>query len=268
MVSDYSGIFKGAYKPEPPKTGFFYAYEHLRDGLKYFIGEKAGWLPEYRHIEDWLKDNHGKGLLCLGNYGRGKSVICRWILPIILNSRTFTDACRVMSAYELGRGEEPNWGRQWMVVDDIGVERETVSYGVKCVPLNEVVDTAEQYRRGLILTSNLTTGELESKYGKRTMDRLRDIMHLVTFSGESMRGKDGGGFPDRPRAYGVDFKTWAEAEAFRSEQDRFYQGIANGTMRVTDKDRMEVDEHQPLLLCKGWLGAMFKRDYEAIEKAK
>ena len=48
----------------------------LWSGIKYFTKEKARWLPEYEEIASWLTGNDGRGLLCFGNCGRGKTLIC------------------------------------------------------------------------------------------------------------------------------------------------------------------------------------------------
>ena len=58
----------------------------LKRGLKHFIGDDYKWLPEYNEIVEWLSDNKGKGLLCMGNCGRGKTVICLNILSAVLLS--------------------------------------------------------------------------------------------------------------------------------------------------------------------------------------
>ena len=52
-------------------------------GLNYFT-ENAEWLPEYEEIATWLSDNNGRGLLCHGNCGRGKSLIS---LPLLIFTR-------------------------------------------------------------------------------------------------------------------------------------------------------------------------------------
>ena len=56
----------------------------LWQGLNYFTGN-AEWLPEYDEIATWLSGNNGRGLLCHGNCGRGKSLICWKIIPLLLN---------------------------------------------------------------------------------------------------------------------------------------------------------------------------------------
>ena len=55
----------------------------LMKGLAYAIGPTAQWLPEYDGVVEWLADNQGKGLMCIGDCGRGKTVITRDILPQI-----------------------------------------------------------------------------------------------------------------------------------------------------------------------------------------
>ena len=70
----------------------------LWQGLNYFT-ENAEWLPEYEEIASWLSGNNGRGLLCHGNCGRGKSLICWKIIPLLLNHY-----CRkIVACYDLHR---------------------------------------------------------------------------------------------------------------------------------------------------------------------
>ena len=52
------------------------AKELLQQGLQYFLGDSAQWLPCYDEIAAWMTDNQGRGLLCMGNCGLGKTLIC------------------------------------------------------------------------------------------------------------------------------------------------------------------------------------------------
>ena len=58
------------------------------------MGERLVWLPEYDKVAAWLSDNNGKGLLLFGNCGRGKSLITRYAIPMLLRkfaNRIVTD---------------------------------------------------------------------------------------------------------------------------------------------------------------------------------
>ena len=71
-------------KPEPIQIKIENSKELIQRGLNYFFGDSAEWLPEYDEISDWLHDNKGKGLLCIGDSGRGKTFITNKIISPIL----------------------------------------------------------------------------------------------------------------------------------------------------------------------------------------
>lgn len=60
------------------------AKDVLNVGLKYFMGDSYIWLPEYDEVANWLTDNKGMRLFCMGNCGRGKVTICMQVLPCIM----------------------------------------------------------------------------------------------------------------------------------------------------------------------------------------
>lgn len=154
-------------------------------GLNYFAG-KAEWLPEYEEIADWLSDNKGRGLLCYGNCGRGKSLICWKILPLLLNHY-----CRkIVSCYDaqqMNADIDAVKQKHIIYIDDIGTENLSVKFGEKRLAFCEIVDEAEKRGKLLILTTNLSLDEISQKYGERTMDRLVAITTRVKFKGESLR---------------------------------------------------------------------------------
>lgn len=154
--------------------------------LKYFIGENYEWQPEYDKVVEWLADNKNKGLLCSGTVGRGKSVLCCKALPVILN-RCLRLIANVIDAPDLNTQEVFNAAKKHAitVIDDIGIEPE--SYGV--LKLNEIVKAAEDNGRLLIITTNLTGREIESRYGERTLSRLIGMCKCIRFQGEDMRRK-------------------------------------------------------------------------------
>ena len=161
-------------------------HDLLLRGLRYFLGDKAVWLPEYDQIADWMSDNKGKGLLCVGGCGRGKTVICQRFLPLVfqrllrLNYNCY-DASQMLEQME-------DIKESWAVcIDDIGSEGRFMVYGDEKKPLWEIIDHAEKNEHLLVLTTNLNIDELENKYGVRTIDRLIAITRLVAFKGDSLR---------------------------------------------------------------------------------
>ncbi len=162
----------------------------LWDALVYFLGkEKAKWLPEYDRIAEWLTDNKGRGLLCVGNVGRGKSLFCTKIIPIILNHY----CNKMVSVYDAIQLNDSNKTEEILrthilCIDDIGTESESVRYGERRMIFPELIDRAEKDGKLLLLTTNLSESELSKKYGIRTTDRLHVVTRKVVITGESLRG--------------------------------------------------------------------------------
>lgn len=154
-------------------------------GLNYFTG-KAEWLPEYERIAEWLSDNKGRGLFCYGNCGRGKSLICWKIIPLLLNHY-----CRkIVSCYDaqqMNADIDAVKAKHIIYIDDVGTENLSVKFGEKRLAFCEIVDEAEKRGKFLILTTNLSLDEISQKYGERTMDRLVAITTRVKFKGDSLR---------------------------------------------------------------------------------
>ena len=170
------------------------ASEVLKRGLRYFLGDNSSWLPEYEAISDWLSDNNGKGLLFYGSNGRGKTVICSKILPIIFQYYLHIeyiqyDAIDLGENYRLTLGNNDLlWRRNPLIIDDIGTESIINDYGEKHDIVSEIIDKAEKQNRLLILTTNLTPDEISERYGVRTLDRLKAIVKSVKTIGNSLRG--------------------------------------------------------------------------------
>lgn len=158
----------------------------LARGIRHFFGSDAVWLDEYEQVAEWLSNNEGRGLLCVGNCGRGKSVICQQVLPIIFK-HWHGLVVNTITAIELN--EKFNEYRQYKIlsIDDIGTEPVANHYGEKRNYIQEIIDEAERKQKLLILSTNLSEDELKTKYDIRTMDRLRKLTTPVVFAGESLR---------------------------------------------------------------------------------
>lgn len=188
------------------------AKQLLWDGLKAYEGESAVWKPEYDEVVEWLKDNHHKGLMLAGNCGQGKTLLAMHILPVIFQNyceenKDFYSGglgdIEVYSAYEMNeiyRREENdnNWGNRKksrkdlfgkspIMIDDFGTETELNIFGEKHMVFSEIVDHAEKNGRMLILTTNLTSDQIQAHYDMRIRDRLRYLVKRIGFDGKSLR---------------------------------------------------------------------------------
>lgn len=159
----------------------------LARGIRHFCGDKAVWLPEYDHVANWLSDNKGLGLLCAGDCGRGKSVICQKVLPVIFQywHKKIVNTC---TAIEFNTLFDEFKNYKILSIDDIGTEPIANIYGEKRMFFQEIVDLAERKQKLLIISTNFNEQDLREKYGERTMDRLRALTRPIVFQGKSLRG--------------------------------------------------------------------------------
>ena len=165
------------------------ARENLQEALEIVVDEQQPiqWLPEYDEIVDWLTDNGGRGLLCYGNVGRGKTLICAKAIPVLLDWR-YRKIVIVRDAIAMNKEIDDLKKQYFLCVDDIGTEAQANQYGNKRDAFSEIVDEAERKGHLLLITTNLTLAQLQEKYGERTLDRLRHITKCVKFKGDSLRG--------------------------------------------------------------------------------
>lgn len=171
------------------------AKQRLEDGLKYYLKEKPmQWIygnHGYDRVVEWLTDNKGKGLLCIGTTGLGKSLICTKILPILIgNGRKI--AC--INATELHDKLDELKKEPVVVIDDLGKEPRK-HYGEADQSFFELCDNAEKTGAILIITTNLSTDLINDtypdsilhRYGNETYSRVKAILRCAIFKGEDMR---------------------------------------------------------------------------------
>lgn len=169
------------------------ARERLENGLKHYLGDKAQWLPCYDKVADWLSDNKGRGLLCVGTSGLGKTLVCEKILPVILGRKIVT-----VNAHDLhGRLDELQQQRA-VIIDDLGKE-DVKHYGQTDRSFYKLCDCAERQGTLLIITTNLSTTpvdqqyrhlyplSIQERYGNEVLSRLRATTTVVGFNGKDLR---------------------------------------------------------------------------------
>lgn len=239
-------------KKTPKRINNEWGKELIDEGMSFYVG-KYIWLQCYDEIVEWLADNGSKGLLCVGDFGLGKTVICTQILTAMLDEWKWDYIC--VSAYEMSRKVEEVKKHEIIIIDDFGVEGEAVVYGEHRHIFNEIVDFAERNGIMLILTSNLSVEEMQKKYGVRTVDRLKKITKAVVFEGKSLRDSKKGE-TKYSYAYGVRFDTEEEADKFATEQERIRDGIENGNIELFDEDALDAFDMMEALVEKN--GVAFK----------
>ena len=180
----------GAMPPLPKDsliyTGLNDAGNVLHRGLMWATKGNGKWLPEYDHVADWLNMNEGRGLLMFGDCGRGKSLIGKYIMPVIF-SHYMKKIMNVYSAQYFNQNIDEVLQNKIVYIDDIGTEEVSNQYGNKRVAFSELVDVAEANGNLIVVSTNLSLDSLTAKYGLRTTDRLKAITKQVLFKGESLR---------------------------------------------------------------------------------
>ena len=166
------------------------ARNRLEAGLKHYLGDGYQWLPAYDRVADWLGDNKGRGLLCVGTCGLGKTLVCTRILPVLLGRKI--PSC---TAIEMNSRIDELLKERCVIIDDLGKEPvETITYGNRRTPFFELCDAAERQGKLLIITTNLSTtpdkrypASIQERYGEPVIGRLRSITRAIEFTGEDLR---------------------------------------------------------------------------------
>ena len=173
-------------RPERVQISVKDAVKVLRNGINFFTNGNGIWLPEYNQVAEWLKDNEGRGLFCIGKVGRGKSLLCTKVIPAILNVY-----CRkivsIYDAQQMNTRIDEVLSKHLVCIDDLGTEEIAVKYGERRMAFAELADAAEKKGKLLIITTNMTVDQFAEKYGERVIDRLRAVTRSVLFQGESLR---------------------------------------------------------------------------------
>ena len=142
----------------------------------------------------------GKGLVVSGEYGVGKSALAA------IASRAFGgDVFRVRLAIpdDLERLTRP-WQEYWAEnpyaqnawLDDLGAEQAANEYGVRIERAGDFIIAWHEMRAAgvrLVVTTNLTTSELDARYGGRVLSRLKDLCVPLRLVGGDKRKWTAGG---------------------------------------------------------------------------
>lgn len=196
QFSNYSDVIKQlSIEGNPvPARRFSFSIPNAKAELKGALsavlesmGEKLVWLEEYDRVAEWMSNNQGKGLLLYGVYGRGKSLLVRYAIPMIF--RTFLN--RIVTIVDCGSpgvNIDNVLTRKFIGLDDIGVEADRMEFGTKRNIVVEVLNKAQDNTDTLIIAStNLSSDKLRDRYGDRILDRIKYLCYRIPFNGNSLR---------------------------------------------------------------------------------
>lgn len=75
-----------------------------------------------------------------------------------------------------------------LAIDDLGAEAEkTRCYGQECDPIGVMLGFRYENRLFTIVTTNLPSDQIRGRYGDRTADRVRQMMHVVPMPEKNFR---------------------------------------------------------------------------------
>lgn len=154
------------------------------------------------HLEDiarWMTSGNGFGLALMGNVGNGKTTMAKAFCDAVrlaqfddngeilgirfVDSNQVTRLCR--ESYEQFRKLCES---KFLCLDDMGREPvEVKDYGNVLNPVVELVQYRYEQQLPLVITTNLDPGMIDSRYGRRILDRFKEMMHIVVFGERSYR---------------------------------------------------------------------------------
>lgn len=168
-----------------------------------------------KDIISWMQNNHGLGLLICGSTGTGKTTIIKALLrafntfPVIYDHIQKKKSCKelkminakdlVLSKEEFSAkysfygdgdiGKRPEFivQKKFFAIDDVGRETMKNDYGIKKMPIQDIIEDIDSKKKMVLMSANLKIGELVKKYDDRTIDRILKNFAVVEFDGKSLR---------------------------------------------------------------------------------
>ena len=134
-----------------------------------------------------------KGLLMIGGPGLGKSIAAQFMAALgKIEIAAATDAARIFATegeaafYEFTRALR----KQETIIDDLGAEREVMSFGNSSPMADWLQDRYSAWQIGGPVThivTNLSPEQIGKKYGPRVLDRVQEFTTPTPLAGKSLR---------------------------------------------------------------------------------
>lgn len=167
--------------------------------------EKVG-VPEairyqYGEVKDFaanLQDNldEGRGLLLKGSVGTMKSTLAVAVLQKQIvdgrSGRFISMASLLDNIFSLKAKNASEWAQfeqdlretPLLVLDDMGSEH---TEGWVLTKVDAIISERWNRCRSIIITTNLSGEQLKKTYAERVIDRLKNTMQVINFTGKSLR---------------------------------------------------------------------------------
>jgi len=200
--SDYNYSWYWAFIDLKGKERYGVTFKLHPNDVNIFIKLIAWYIKDQRAAEAYTM-RLDAGLLLSGPVGCGKTSLARLCSMVASNdSRPGFKACREIGleveidgaatilhytrhSFDITTEKPRTW-----ILDDLGLEANVNHYGTLLSPMGEILlgryDYWVSHRMQTIITTNLTSEQIESRYGSRVRSRLREMMNLVTFSASAI----------------------------------------------------------------------------------
>lgn len=136
----------------------------------------------------WLFSSRQRGLLLMGTMGNGKSTMLHVIHRLFKGTSTFGDAQDIFDHYKKSQGSMRYWDENLLLIDDLGVEpARCLVYGEEYYPLSRLLLHRYDKQLTTIIATNLGIEDIETRYGDRVVDRMKETFSVITYEHESYR---------------------------------------------------------------------------------
>lgn len=137
-----------------------------------------------------------RGLMLVGATGTGKSVAMAFLANY--GKIRMVDACSMMRLFTCGGdaeffAETKRLDQFPIILDDLGAERDAMSYGNTSPIAEWIQDRYRSWQSGgpeLHIVTNLSRTAIVDRYGDRVADRLNEFCIPAPISGSGMRKRD------------------------------------------------------------------------------
>lgn len=149
-----------------------------------------------KYVDAWERNEaDNNGLLLWGSVGTGKSYMAGCIANALVEQEVsvhMTNFATILNELNAHYGERNEYiqrlcANRLLIIDDLGMERGT-EYGLEQV--FNVIDARYRSNKPLIITTNLTLGELKNETDigkKRIYDRVLSMCRPIQVDGKNMR---------------------------------------------------------------------------------
>lgn len=139
-------------------------------------------------VARWMFSSQERGLILMGRMGNGKSTMLRVINRLFKGTSTFGDAQDIFEHYKKSQGSMRYWDEKLLLIDDLGVEPvRCLVYGEEYYPISRLLLHRYDKQLTTIIATNLGIEDIETRYGDRVVDRMKETFSVITYEHESYR---------------------------------------------------------------------------------